>query len=77
MYYIYGIEESDASQEKPLLYYFLFKQKQLCCKIPFYCVFIIAKSNDYYRKPFNNPLLYPPFPDVYLVDEIIICLNFQ
>ena len=55
IYYVYGIEESNSSQEKnPLLYYLVLKEKQLCLENYFYRMFNITKGNDHVMKPFNN-----------------------
>ena len=56
MYCIYGIEESDKSR-KSLLYYLVYKEKQMCCEKSFYRVFMIEKGDDHIMNPFNNYLL--------------------
>ena len=43
----------------------------------FYCALIIEKGNEHVMKTFNNSLLQSLSYDVYLVDAILLYLNFQ
>ena len=76
MYFIYSIEESEVSREKPGYIIFYVGIKTVLLKL-FYCVFVTTKGCDHGMKPFNNYLSSSFSSEIYLFDEISICHNFQ
>ena len=76
MYSIHGTEESNVSW-KHLCYMICYLKRKQIRQGNIFITFFIAKGNDHVMKPFNNFLLYYFCLEVYLFDNISLCIKFQ